>query len=116
MDEKRFEISVLLDIYAPLLSDRHKELLDLYYNEDLSLSEIAESAGITRQGVRDSIAKARVQLTGYEEKLGLAAKFRAIEHTLGEIIPELTRLRDSADGEVRETLDTIIKKVGTITI
>ncbi|MBO5219542.1 MAG: DNA-binding protein [Clostridia bacterium] len=113
---KDLEIGFLLDFYGELLSDSRREAAELYYNEDLSLAEIAETAGITRQGVRDSIAKARVQLTGYEEKLGLAAKFRAIEHTLGEIIPELTRLRDSADGEVREALDTIIKKVGTITI
>ena len=113
---KDLEIGFLLDFYGELLSDSRREAAELYYNEDLSLAEIAESAGITRQGVRDNIEKAKVQLTGFEEKLGLAAKFRAIEHTLGEILPELSRLRDSADGEAREVLDTIIEKVGTITI
>jgi len=77
---KDLEIGFLLDFYGELLSDSRREAAELYYNEDLSLAEIAETAGITRQGVRDSIAKARVQLTGYEEKLGLAAKFRAIEN------------------------------------
>ena len=114
--EKDLEIGLLLDFYGELLSKSRRQAAELYYNEDLSLSEIAEDAGITRQGVRDSIAKARAQLTDYEEKLGLAAKFRDIERTLGEIIPELERLRDHADGDTRDALDRIIKKAGTITI
>lgn len=113
---KDLEIGFLLDFYGELLSDSRREAAELYYNEDLSLAEIAESAGITRQGVRDSIAKARAQLSEYEEKLGLAAKFRSIEQTLGEIIPQLESLRDNAEGETRATLDSIIKKAGTITI
>ncbi len=113
---KDLEIGFLLDFYGELLSASRREAADLYYNEDLSLAEIAETAGITRQGVRDSIAKARIQLLEYEEKLGLAAKFRNIEHILGEIIPELERLRDNASGETRTALETIIQKAGTITI
>ena len=61
----------LYDIYAPLLSERQRDIMELYYNEDESLSEIAENTGITRQGVRDWIKKTEAQLDGYEQALGL---------------------------------------------
>ncbi len=114
--EKDLEIGLLLDFYGELLSDSRRDAAELYYNEDLSLAEIAENAGITRQGVRDSITKARAQLTEYEEKLGLAAKFREIEKTMTDIIPRLEALRDSSDTEKRMELDDIINKVKTVTI
>ena len=114
--EKDFEVSLLLDFYGELLSDKKREAAELYYNEDLSLAEIAENTGITRQGVRDSLEKARVQLYSYEEKLGLAGKLREINLTLSDIIPRLERLRDSSDGKARDELDVIIKEVKTINI
>ena len=114
--EKDLEIGLLLDFYGELLSKSRRQAAELYYNEDLSLSEIAEDAGITRQGVRDSIAKAKAQLTEYEEKLGLAAKFRFIENTLEDIVPRLEALRGVADKKSRRELDDIIEKVRTITI
>ena len=113
---KELEMSYLLDFYGQLLTDSRREAAELYYNEDLSLAEIAEHAGITRQGVRDHITKARAQLAAYEEALGLAAKFREIEHTLADVIPKLERLRDDADGDTRAQLDDIIEKTRTITI
>ncbi len=116
MHEKDLEIGLLLDFYGELLSDSRREAAELYYNNDLSLAEIAENIGITRQGVRDSITKAREQVISFEAKLGLAAKFRAIENTLHEIIPQLERLRESADADTRAALDEIIKKVSTISI
>lgn len=114
--EKDFEVSLLLDFYGELLSDTKREAAELYYNEDLSLAEIAENTGITRQGVRDSIEKAKEQLYSYEEKLGLAGKLREINRTLSDIIPRLERLRDSSDARVRAELDIIIKEAKTITI
>ena len=114
--EKDLEIGLLLDFYGELLSESRRQAAELYYNEDLSLSEIAEDAGITRQGVRDSIAKAKAQLTEYEDKLGLAAKFRFIENTLEDIVPRLEALREATDEKSRRELDDIIEKVRTITI
>ena len=73
----------LYDIYAALLSDRQRDIMELYYNEDESLSEIAENTGITRQGVRDWIKKTEAQLLGYEEALGLAEKAEALREALG---------------------------------
>ncbi len=78
MFEKSLEIGYLLDFYGEMLNDRRRTVLDMYYNEDMSLSEIAESLGITRQGARDLIKKAGDELLLFEEKLGIAKKFRSV--------------------------------------
>lgn len=72
---KVYEISLLLDFYGQLLTDRQYEILDLHYNNDYTLSEIAEQLNISRQGVFDNEKRARAQLNEYEEKLGLVFKF-----------------------------------------
>lgn len=82
---KNFHISLLLEYYRPLLTEKQRALLDLYYNADLSLTEIAEEEGITRQGVRDSIKKAETALLSFEEKLHLAERFSRIESSLEKI-------------------------------
>ena len=115
MFEKNLRLSVLFDAYGSLLTSDQQNMFDLYYNEDLSLAEVADEMGITRQGVRDSIEKAKTQLATYEEKLGLAAKFREIGKTLDDIIPRLEAIAKTSDS-VDEELSDIIKKVKTVTI
>ena len=75
---QNLEITLLLDIYGGLLTEKQRDVLSLYYDEDLSLSEIADNEGITRQGVHDSIKRAEVQLVEIEEKLGFLRIFRDI--------------------------------------
>lgn len=75
MKGKPLEMSLLFDFYGETLTEKQRELFDLYYNEDLSLAEIAEHAGITRQGVRDSIKRAEHALGEMEQKLGLVARY-----------------------------------------
>ncbi|MCL2813931.1 MAG: DNA-binding protein [Oscillospiraceae bacterium] len=75
MFEKNYKISYLLDFYGNILTDKQKDAIDLYYNEDLSLAEISEHVGITRQGVRDAIKRGEEILEEMEEKLGFAEKF-----------------------------------------
>ena len=75
MFEKNLKLACLLDFYGEVLSERKQSVLSLYYNEDLSLAEIAEEIGISRQGVRDLIKKAEEELLFLEEKLGLEKKF-----------------------------------------
>jgi predicted DNA-binding protein YlxM (UPF0122 family) len=75
MFEKNLNIGLLLDFYGDVLNERRRDALDFYYNNDMSLSEIAEEMSITRQGARDLIKKAEEELLFYEEKLGLAKKF-----------------------------------------
>ena len=82
---KDLSISYLLDFYGQMLTDKQREVTEFYYNDDLSLAEIADHCNITRQGVRDSIKRAEAQLREYEEKLGLARRFVEIQNGLDEI-------------------------------
>ena len=79
MFEKNLNVGYLLDFYGELLSDRKRSVMEMYYNEDFSLAEIAEEIGISRQGVRDIIKKNESDLFFYEEKLGLAKKLLEVE-------------------------------------
>lgn len=85
MKSDTFYMSMLFDFYGELLTEKQKELFDLYYNEDLSLSEIAEHAGISRQGVRDTIVSAETTLRDTEEKLGLMKKYGGYDNRLVQI-------------------------------
>ena len=85
MKNERIRLSLLCDIYGSLLSEKQRNALDLYCNEDLSLSEIAENTGISRQGVRDQLTHAETQLTFYEDALGLLAKNTAVSALLADI-------------------------------
>lgn len=82
---KNLEISNLLDFYGAMLTEKQKSFLEYYYNDDLSLSEIAENENITRQGVRDSIKRAENILVDMEEKLGFAKKSAYITKGLDDI-------------------------------
>lgn len=83
---KNLDITLLLDFYGDMLTQKQRGFISCYYNDDLSLSEIAANEGITRQGVRDSIKRAESQLTAMEERLGLVARFENMKTGLGEII------------------------------
>ena len=76
---KDLAFSALLDVYGRFLSDKQRNLAEHYYNEDLSLSEIAENEGITRQGVSDFVKRGEAQLTEFEEKLGLIGTVKALK-------------------------------------
>ena len=109
-------ITILLDLYGELLTEKQKELFDLYYNEDLSLAEIAEHAGISRQGVRDAIVRSETILRDTEDKLGLVKKYGSYESKLEEIrqaaayIAQVNaRLRNF---EIAKNVDTILALTG----
>lgn len=85
MFEKNLSIGYLLDFYGELLTERKRGVLDMYYNEDLSLSEISDVIGISRQGVRDIIKKSEAELLFYEEKLGLARRLDEVREAVGRI-------------------------------
>lgn len=83
---KNLDITLLLDFYGDMLTEKQRSFISFYYNDDLSLSEIAANEGITRQGVRDAIKRAEAQLVNMEERLGLVARFEDVKLGLGEII------------------------------
>ena len=93
---KNLDITILLDFYGDMLTPKQREFLDYYYNEDLSLSEIAANVGITRQGVRDAIKRAEAQLIDFEKHLGLMERFKKINSGLDEI-RELVSLIDEVN-------------------
>ena len=93
MEDSRARQALLLDFYGPLLTEKQRECFDLHYNEDLSLSEIAEEAHISRQGVWDNIRRAEAALRELEEKTGLVRRVTELERELEETRAELRRLK-----------------------
>lgn len=85
MKNQAYRMALLFDFYGDMLTERQKEFYDLYYNEDLSLAEIAENYDITRQGVRDVIVRAEGILTELEDKTGIIRRFQKMQEQL-EII------------------------------
>ena len=108
---KNLEITVLLDFYGDMLTPKQREFLDYYYNDDLSLAEIAANVGITRQGVRDAIKRAECQLLDMEQRLGLVARFREVQHGLEEIIDCASEIsaRNRKTGLSREINDLTVR-------
>lgn len=109
MFEKNLWVAFLLDFYGDVLTKRKRDALDLYYNDDMSLSEIAEEMSISRQGVRDIIKKAEEELFFYEEKLGLAKKFREAQSHAQRALSlcEEFSLPDNIKDEIRELLHCV---------
>ena len=116
MKSNTFHMSMLFDFYGELLTEKQKELFDLYYNEDLSLTEIAEHAGISRQGVRDAIVRSETILRETEDRLGLVKKYSGYETKLADIKQAATYLMtvnaNLRNFEIAQQVDRILKMVG----
>ena len=95
--EKNVQISLLFEFYSKMLTDRQAECIDLYYNDDLSLSELGEHFGITRQGVRDNIKRAEAILFDKEEKLVLENRFLRIKEKMSEIDETIREIEESPE-------------------
>lgn len=105
------ELSILYDFYSELLGEHKKEIFGEYIMNDLSLGEIAQDAGISRQGVHDIIKRCSVKLRDYEKKLGLKTRFESIKAD-AEQIRELTeQIRKASDDEERGRLADCIDAV-----
>jgi hypothetical protein len=103
-----YRMALLFDFYGEMLTSRQKEFYDLYYNEDLSLSEIAENYDMSRQGVRDAIVRAEAALEELEEKTGIVKRFQEQKHQLEEIESLAQAARSvSADPTVSDYLRRI---------
>ena len=92
MKNQTYRMTMLFDFYGEVLTERQKEFFDLYYNEDLSLAEIAENYGISRQGVRDVIVRAEAAMTEIEDKTHLIRRFYQMQKELGVIEEAADRL------------------------
>lgn len=107
MFEKNLQIGYLLDFYGDILPERKRSVMDMYYNEDLSLAEIAAEIGISRQGVRDMIKKSEDELKFYEEKLGLAQKLKRAEESANRVSESSSAMELPSDFLME--LNTLIK-------
>ena len=112
MKNQAYRMTMLYDFYGDVLTDRQKEFYDLYYNEDLSLAEIAENYGITRQGVRDVIVRAEATLTELEDKTGLIKRFNVMQPYIKSILATadaMSKLNEDKynDPQLEEMITTI---------
>ena len=114
---KNLEISYLLDFYGDVLTEKQQAVMEQYYNDDFSLAEIAENFGITRQGVRDSIKRGEGILLELEDKVGFAARYKAVQESLAKV-EELTKdirfcnannyaVSEQIDRDARDILDIL---------
>ena len=119
MKSKPLEMSLLFDFYGETLTEKQRELFDLYYNEDLSLAEIAEHAGITRQGVRDGVKRAEHALHEMEDRLGLVVRYGDTERCAEALQQEVDRLQtlnadtlhDDAVGEIVSRMTALLDQL-----
>ena len=109
MFEKNMKIAYLVDFYGEVLDPHVKAIMQSYYEDDLSLAEIAASEGVSRQGIRHTIKRGEEELTFLEDRLGLAKKYAEIE-CIGDALSNLAeqvskRYGDSAEDLVKEVLN-----------
>ena len=113
--EKTVQISILCQLYGKLLTEKQYEFLDDYYNNDLSLSEIAENNNITRQAVRDIIKKGEKKLFEYEEKLLFMKRTLNQEKKIEKVLVELTKIQnDYSDKQIASVLENIKKELNCL--
>ena len=118
MAEKDMRIALLLDFYGELLPEGKREMMWLYYNEDLSLSEIAEQVGITRQGVRDAVSHAGETLREWEDKLHIAERFLEQKNEVSAVTALAEKLRDRCreknDPELTALAEAVICEISEL--
>ena len=113
--EKNVEISILSELYGKLLTEKQYEFIDDYYNNDLSLSEIAENNNITRQAVRDIIKKGEKKLFEYEEKLEFMKRTLNQEKKIEKVLSELTKIQKNySDKQISNVLESIKKELNCL--
>lgn len=110
------EIAMLMDIYGDLLTKKQKDVMDLYYNHDLSLGEIAENQGITRQGVYDLIKRGVQTLRKTDKKLGMLKRWSRMDQKVADIISSLDELDSYLDIQVIDSTDLLKCKIHQIRI
>ena len=116
MFQKNMAVSLLLDFYGDILSEHKRTIMEMYYDEDMSLAEIAEQVGISRQAVRDVIKKSESELSELESTLGLVKKFDKLKKDLEDIKNELTSLSECSSDSDKAKISQVIRKIDELEI
>ena len=114
MEKDRLERCMLLDFYGELLTDKQRECCDLHFNEDLSLGEIAEQLGISRQGVWDNIRRAESTLQEIENKTGLIRRFSKTREKLESVSEKLDALVKLSDADARQLAESVKDEIDSM--
>lgn len=104
---KNLDIIMLYDFYHDMLTDKQAQVIDLYYNEDLSLAEISEHLSITRQGVRDNIKRAESALIDWEQKIGAFARYQKQHQAVLKAKEISLKLLDNVDEDIHSDIEKI---------
>lgn len=110
--ERKVELDWLLDFYGGLLTGKRREIVRLWCEEDMTLAELGQQFGITRQAACDALARAEDSLRGYERQLGLLARYRAITQAAHRCEDALDRL-EKGDGKALSEARSAIKDILT---
>lgn len=102
---KNLEISYLLDFYGDALTEKQRDVMEQYYNDDLSLAEIADNFGITRQGVRDAIKRGEATMLELEQKVGFAARYRAVQDGVRKLEQLVRDIRFTNAGSYAKSIE-----------
>ena len=114
MEDGRLMQIMLLDFYGELLTEKQRQCCELHYNEDLSLSEIAEQCGVSRQGVWDNLRRAEAALREFEEKTGLVRRFLEQRAELEELRKQMEELCALTEGRAGELAGRILRRLETL--
>ena len=105
---ENIKVSMLLDFYGQLLTKKALEIMELYYNEDISFSEISENLGITRQAVHDTVKRSVAALENYESKLMLVNRFLNREKNIMDALNDIENKKiDKAKEKLMELITTL---------
>ena len=109
-----FELALLLDYYGGLLTDKQRDCFDMRYNQDLSLGEIAQALGVSRQAVNDNLSRTEATLRRMEENIGCVKRDMLVRAAVREILDAASVLDNSSDPMIRNTLTRIRAAAGTL--
>ena len=110
---KNLDFTLLLDVYGTLLTEKQRETLEYYYNDDLSLGEISEELGITRQGVMNCIKKCEQRLSEFEDALGIVKRFNDLKKDIENLEADISDydINHKEKSKIKETLEDIKRKL-----
>ncbi len=109
-----FEMALLFDYYGAMLTEKQRECLDMRFNQDMSLSEIASLLGVSRQAVFDNLSRTEAQLRRMEENIGCVRRDRAVRTVMAEIKDLAASLREHSDAAVAQAAGQIMCAVGQL--